>query len=773
MAKVELITLHRVKNYGSVLQAYATQEILKNNGYEVEIIDYYPKRYTKHGMLLRIKNQNKYLKKSLLIRTISRIIIFPSYLLRFNTFNKFIKKHLNLSKNVYKNYDELKKNLPDSEIFVTGSDQVWNSDWNDGIDECLFLNFTNIKYKIAYAASFGKSKLDDWEKEITKELLSKYNSISLRENSGVKICEELGINNSINVLDPTLLLTADEWRKISSNKYKNEDYILVYNLNRSKKIDNYAKQLSKKTGLKVKYLSYQLHEFYRNGKMYCNPKVSDFLALIDNAKYVISDSFHATAFSLIFNKEFIIVYPDKFSTRLQNILKLLDLEDRVAKDDKNLEMVNKKINYKEVNKKISMERDQSLKWLTNSIGTITNQRLFALKEKCSGCSACMNICPKHAISMVEDEYGFLYPSVNRAKCINCGLCKKVCTYQNDKVEGQSIETYAAIRGINDDTLKKSASGGIFSSIAINFINNNGIVYGCSMEKEEDTLIARHIRVDNLLDLKKLQGSKYVKSLMGNIFLDIKKDLTDGKMVLFSGTPCQVAAIKKYLSICKIDYSNLYTIDIICHGTPSIKMFQDYIKFYQNNVNGKINFFKFRDKKYNGRLRGTVTYISNRNNKKIEKPLYGRLDSYYKMFLYGDNYRENCYRCKYANEHRVGEITIGDYWGCKEEHPDWYNNLKDRFDNKLTGISCVIVNNSKGKEIIKKYGKDIYFKESSFEKVANHNEQLCNPSRISKNRNKILNIYKNGGYKAVDKYIKRNQGLKRIFYILYYKINQKG
>ncbi len=769
MVKLGLITLHRVKNYGSVLQAYATQEILKKNNYEAELIDYYPKRYTKLGMLRKVKNQNKYLKNSFILRLIARIIIFPSYCLRFKNFNKFVKKHLNLSKQQYRNYDELKEQLPYNDIYVTGSDQVWNSSWNDGIDECLFLNFPNIKKKIAYAASFGKSHLDDNEKQITKELLSKYNYISLREMSGVNICEDLGIKNTVNVLDPTLLLTANEWREVSSNKFKNEKYILVYNLNRNKKIDNYAENLSKKNGLKVKYLSYQLHELYRNGKMYCNPKVEDFLALIDNAEFVISDSFHATAFSLIFNKQFVIVYPDKFSTRLQSILNLLDLDNRVAKNENDLKIVDKNIDYELVNEKLDIERQKSMEWLLNNLKKMEEDNLFPSKEKCSGCGACMNICPKHAISLVEDEYGFLYPRIDNGKCINCGLCKKVCAYQNDKLEGSPIKVYAAIRNKEDDILKKSASGGIFSSIAINFINNGGIIYGSSMEKENGKLTVKHIRVDNIDDLKKLQGSKYVKSLMGTIYDNIKNDLKNQKKVLFSGTPCQVAALKKYLDISKVDSTNLYTIDIICHGTPSTKMFQDYIKFYEDNVNGEIESFKFRDKKYKGHLRGTITYIKKKDNKKVEKPLYGRLDSYYKMFLFGDSYRENCYSCKYANEHRVGDITIGDYWGCKEEHPNWFNESNDKFDAPTIGISCILLNNAKGMEILKKYGQNIYIKETNFEKVAKHNAQLRNPSSKPKNRNKIFDIYKNSGYKALDKYIKKKQGIKRLLYVIYYKI----
>ena len=359
MKKVSLITLQNVPNYGSVLQCYATEKIIKEFGYEVETINYLPFRMTKLGMLNALKNKSKLLKKSFLARTAAKIIIYPSYLKRFNTFKKFRKTYLNQGKKIYNSNEELSFDIPISDIYCTGSDQVWNSEWNGGIDKALFLDFVpRTKKCIAYAASFGKSNLDEWEIDETKQLLNKYSSITLREKSGVDILSGLGID-STNVVDPTLLLNGSDWRKISSKKFNNEKYIFVYNLNRNKKIDNYAKQLSKKTNLKVKYLSYQFHEFYKYGKMYCNPIVEDFISLIDNAAYVITDSFHATAFSLNLNTQFIIVYPGKYSTRLQSILCQLGLEDRVAKDENDLSIADKIINYENVNNKLDDLRKKS------------------------------------------------------------------------------------------------------------------------------------------------------------------------------------------------------------------------------------------------------------------------------------------------------------------------------------------------------------------------------------------------------------------------------
>lgn len=367
MKKVSLITLQNVPNYGSVLQCYATEQIIRKIGYEIETINYLPERMTKLGMLKAIKDKKDIFSKSFVLRNIARIVIYPSYIKRFYIFNKFRKKYLIQTKKQFKNNNELKKYFPRADIYCTGSDQVWNSKWNGGIDKAMFLDFVPKDKKcIAYSASFGKNKLEFWEIQETKQLLKKYKNISVREKSATEILYSLGYA-SVQVVDPTLLLNGNEWRKISSNKYSEDSYILVYNLNRNKKIDKYAENLSKKTGLKIRFLSYQFHEFYKKGKIMCNPKVEDFLSLIDHAQYVITDSFHATAFSLNFNTQFIIVYPGKYSTRLQSILEITGLENRVAKDENDLSIVSEKIDFEKVNKVIDKERNHSIEWLKNAL----------------------------------------------------------------------------------------------------------------------------------------------------------------------------------------------------------------------------------------------------------------------------------------------------------------------------------------------------------------------------------------------------------------------
>ena len=172
-------------------------------------------------------------------------------------------------------------------------------------------------------------------------------------------------------------------------------------------------------------------------------------------------------------------------------------------------------------------------------------QIFKQKSDCCGCGACQAICPKNAIDMVEDKYGFVYPKIDDTKCIKCGLCKKICSYKNPKMMEEDKKVYMSASK-NENSLRKSASGGVFFELANAIILDGGIVYGCSMENENNQLYPKHIRVDKCEDLIKLQGSKYVQSECGNIYRQVKSDLLDNKIVLFSGTPCQVEGLKAFL-----------------------------------------------------------------------------------------------------------------------------------------------------------------------------------------------------------------------------------
>lgn len=375
--------------------------------------------------------------------------------------------------------------------------------------------------------------------------------------------------------------------------------------------------------------------------------------------------------------------------------------------------------------------------------------LFSKKEECCGCGACMNACPKGAICMENDEYGFSYPKIDDTLCVECGLCKKVCGYQNGKQNPKASLAYAAIS--KDFALvMNSASGGMFAHLAGEILSCGGVVYGCSMEYKDGELSPEHIRVNTAQDLIKLQGSKYVQSDMGFCFRAARDDLESGKKVLFSGTPCQIASLNAFLGK---RYDNLITVDIICHGVPPSKQFRDYIKLL-NTKNKKVVGFRFRDKSAGWGMRAAIDYA---NGKTVRMP--AALSSYFKLFLDSVNYQHSCYSCRFACTERPADITVGDYWGIETVHPEALYRNGGVLDSR-GGISCVLLNTEKGKEFFAQNTNALNLQVSTVWNVASGNDQLNHPSTKPKEREVVLELYRTGGWRAVDKWYNKRLGARK-------------
>lgn len=310
--------------------------------------------------------------------------------------------------------------------------------------------------------------------------------------------------------------------------------------------------------------------------------------------------------------------------------------------------------------------------------------LFAEKKNCCGCGACSSICPKNAITMQEDEYGFIYPEIDSKKCVECGLCISSCHYKSADDLHTPIKSLAAVN--RDDTLlENSASGGMFSAIAEAFLNEGGCVCGAAMDFKDNVADVRHIMIHSLNELYRLQKSKYVQSSTDKIYKELRTLLKNGEKVLFSGTPCQVEAAK---SIAKRAGGKLYTIDIICHGVPSQRFF-----------NGEIS-------------------------------------------------RECCYHCPYAQKQRVGDVTVGDYWGIEQYNPELLVEHGGTI-NSRKGVSCLLINTEQGQQLIEKYGSKIESYPVEFSNIAQVNTQLNQPAKHTDLRNKIFEKYKSNGYARVE------------------------
>lgn len=362
--------------------------------------------------------------------------------------------------------------------------------------------------------------------------------------------------------------------------------------------------------------------------------------------------------------------------------------------------------------------------------------LFENKKDCCSCGACLNICPRQAISMQEDECGFLYPRINEEQCIHCGKCKKVCFFQNEFERLNDNLTYAAVAR-DVALLEKSASGGVFAVVAKKIIENGGVVFGAEMTND---YFIQHTCVGEICEISKLQGSKYSQSNTKKTYSEVKYFLQQGRQVLYSGTPCQIAGLYGFLGQ---EVDGLVTIDIVCHGVPNNRMFQEYIATLGDDV----KHFSFRDKSTGWGKNGSAEIDG-----KCRK-IWESSSSYLYYFSKGWICRESCYQCPYASKQRIGDITLGDYWGIEKQHPEYLG--KNGF-NESRGLSVVIVNTEKGKNLIDSTREQLEIKLSSIEKAAVGNPQLREPSKPGK-RDELLRVYEDGGWKEIERLFRKNIG----------------
>ena len=367
----------------------------------------------------------------------------------------------------------------------------------------------------------------------------------------------------------------------------------------------------------------------------------------------------------------------------------------------------------------------------NNINCVLEQ-----KNNCCGCRACANICPVSAITMQEDEEGFFYPVINEDKCTNCGLCKKVCPSLNkSEVFHENTlkpDCYAVMA--DDETRLVSSSGGAFSLIANWILEQGGYVCGVAFVGQK----VQHIIIDNKDDLHKLRGSKYVQSDTNTVYSQIKDLLKNEEIVLFTGTPCQVAGLNTFLGK---KYDNLYTVDLLCHGVPPQKVFDKYLEetmqpddefahtSFRNKVEGWGVYMTTTGKKYNGGA--TIT------------------DSYLQAFIKNMCLRPSCGTCAYTTTQRESDITIGDFWAI------------ERFDKKLNdnkGTSVILLNSKKGKQMLNEFKNEFQVcRKVPLDYASYYNITLKTPLAQHTNRKAFFRMLKNGyALKDITKYCLKNK-----------------
>lgn len=317
------------------------------------------------------------------------------------------------------------------------------------------------------------------------------------------------------------------------------------------------------------------------------------------------------------------------------------------------------------------------------------------KSQCCGCTACAAICAHQAIEMVPDALGFLYPKIDETKCVECGLCEKVCAFNNeyDKSENLSEPLAYGARHKDEQELMKSRSGAVFAALSDYVLEHGGVVYGAGYK---DHFRVTHKRATTKEERDEFRGSKYVQSDLTGVFCRVKEDLRKGLYVMFVGTPCQTAGLNAYIG--KKSRKNLLLADVICHGVPAPSIWLDYVQYVEKESHKAIDWVSFRDKEHNGWAAHNEAFAF-AGEKQIEKRTW-----YTEYFYKGIMFRKSCTVCPFTNLQRPSDVTLGDFWGWEK----W--DSKSNADDK--GVSLVLCNTENGKVLFDKISSSLNYKEAT-------------------------------------------------------------
>ena len=709
--KIGILTWLHNGNYGSILQAYALQKALRNQGYQTENIDYAPSTVKKVENLIKNKNSLKLFLEKWDDYCAKKVAGSPRELSeKQKKFEDFRENYINITRR-YSSPKEVATIDGEYDAYICGSDQIWSPVLLNPVFYFDFLSDT--ERKIAYACSFGVSSIKGKKATKITNYLNRFDYISVRESSGCEIVKNL-IGKVVPVMpDPTLLLQRTDWDKVSKYNLNLNKYIFCYFLSWNEDYWKYVENVSQQLGYQIVIVPSVKQTYQVDAKILKNIGPEEWVGLVKNASYVITDSFHGTVFSIIYNKPFTVLKrfsddnPRSQNSRIYTLLEHYNLTNRLGI---NTDIFNLQ-EYTKVNSQVEYDRRYALEWLNNVLKVEKVEDIP--HANCNGCGLCSVVCPKQCIEMKEKPDGFLYPHVNKKDCIGCGLCIKKCPEYGFIAREKVKQVYAA-KTRDRKLITESTSGGIFGELAKSILDTGGVVYGAAYV---DVDVVRHQRISNISELYKLNGSKYVQSEISSVYPMIKEDLLSSKNVLFSGTGCQIAAIRNYLPK---DFNNLICVEVVCHGVPAPGLFKKYIKWLSQKGNAPVLKYQFRSKCE--RPTGEHSKYYYETSKGFNSG-YSYEDPYYGSFLCGSILRNSCYKCNFKGRLRSGDITIGDFWGIEK------TNSKINTDS---GISLVMINTEKGNRMFEPLKNRLDLYKSSFEEAEKFNPSISH-STASKKR----------------------------------------
>ena len=685
--KTGLVTFYHIHHYGALLQAAATQRALETLGSECEIIDYF------------VNQNNDLFRKPTGLGSMAAdahtALHYQALKTRYQRFERFSKDHLHISGHRFESLEELRNAELPYDVILSGSDQIWNPKiFPDGRFDPVFFGAFSEKRKIAYAPSFGIPKIPEEMVAELKGYLGSFSHLSARETQGSQILREVTGEEFPVVLDPTLLLTAEQWGAMAETPkgYPTDGYILCYCINKPGALAPYIRQLAEKTGLPVVQLCGIRQKVYPKAHCILDAGPAEFLALFQNASYVCTNSFHGTVFSVQFQKPFFTaVAPAELAaperSRTFSILNRLGLTNRVIGKGDTAGLLDE-IDWEAVAADLAKARESSMAYLRAALAdapyaenspekSAAELPVLASHSVCTGCTACARGCPKAAIRMERDREGFSYPVIDPEKCIRCGHCTAICPILHTQ-EQKAVPAAFAAWNRDDKVRKDSTSGGVFTALAEYVLESGGVVYGAAMDGKQHL---RHIACFRKEDLWRLRGAKYVQSDLGDIYREVKEKLRS-RLVLFSGTPCQVDGLYRYLGSRP---ENLITCDLVCHGVPSPGVWEDMARSIEQRKGKGLQAVRFRNKVTNWKNSHFTTVYD--DGTVDTAPLFAT--EYGRAFGRALFLRPSCHSCAYTNLNRPGDFTLGDFWGLKDDELP---------EEQEKGINLLLVNTAHGSHI---------------------------------------------------------------------------
>ncbi len=745
MSRTGLITFHFAHHYGAQLQAYATMRAIQGLGHDCEIIDF---------RLPHTTRTNELFKKNLSVRAAASdahtALHYAAFKARYDRFNAFVAEQMNLSPRRYTSFEELRADPPAYDVYVAGSDQIWNPFIyaNKQFEPSFLLAFVQEGRKIAYAPSLGTPTLPPPYDGQFRDYLASFDALSAREKRGQVLMKEVAGRDARLVLDPTLLLTGEQWGELAVPPRRQGPYILCYFVSDPGEVVPYVQALAQRTGWPVVQLAGARRKIPGASELVFDAGPREFLGLFQHAACVCTNSFHGAVFSLQFDRPFFTSMSPKerseptFS-RIYSLLNRLGCAGRIIGLD-GTDDVDAPVDYQRVHQTLSEARAESLAYLKAAIEgaplpageaepSPSKGPQLCKAVDCTGCTACASVCPVGAITMAPAHEGFLRPVVSDA-CVLCRKCEGVCPGRRPQPElpGHSAPREAhAVWGSDEAGRMESSSGGFFSVLARDTLARGGVVFGAALENGRTV---RHVAARTEAALAPLRGSKYAQSDLGGTFRQVKELLENGTEVLFSGLACQVDGLNRFLGR---DYPNLLTVDLVCHGIPSPAVLRGFVEGLEQTRGRPVTQLRFRDKAKGWKTAHLTASFADGSHwtEVLYRTTFGR------GFGMGLFLRPCCARCRYANLDRPADFTLGDYWGLdpKLELPT----------DREKGISLVLLHSEKARERFAALAGQFGEAERPLSEAVAGNPRLASPSAPSPKRAAFFAALRAQGYPAAE------------------------